>query len=109
MFTFRTIFGAVALAGILASCAPPPPEPIAPEPTYNKYGEAIVASCRPSNQAISATHPDWLPICEPEGCRPGTEPTGAFSAPNVPICRPIKDDGPNGRQPATGGNFISAP
>lgn len=97
-----TRFSAFAACGMLVLSACAQPEPVAPEPIYDKYGNEV-AECRPADQPVSATFPSYLPICAPE-CPPGQTPgTAAAGAPLV--CVPMhQDDGdqPDGRQSPTG-------
>jgi hypothetical protein len=57
---------------VLQACAPKP-EPILPEPIFDKYGEAVGTDlvCRPQRQPVSPNYPERLPICEQQ-CPPGT-------------------------------------
>jgi hypothetical protein len=90
-------FFACSFALVLASCAPKP-QPIQPEPMYDKYGAVIVTEeCRPSTQPISPNFPDRLPICEEE-CAPGTIPNPQFTAAaatRVPQCIPVNEGSDN--------------
>jgi hypothetical protein len=76
---------------VLAACAPKP-EPIVPEPVYDKFGrlEAVCISDSEIRDPNSTLPP--LPRCE-DRCDPGERPT--FTAPGQwPICTPIpRDDG----------------
>lgn len=94
----------VAFAGLAAAvvaCAPREPEPIVPEPVYNKYGEAI-AECRPREQQLSSVYLPDLPICE-ELCKEVDRPQVNTNVPGVPpfICPPLPPqyEGGNGGQP----------
>ena len=76
---------------VLAACAPQP-EPIVPEPIYDKFGrlEAVCVSdaeIRDPNNTLPR-----LPRCE-DRCDPGERPTFTVAG-QWPICTPIpRDDG----------------
>ena len=91
----------IVAAVLLASCAPKP-EPILPEPVYDKYGNAVIEECRPSSQPVSPNYPERLPICQ-ETCAPGTMPNpNATAARTLPQCVPIPPDEDNNRTPQRG-------
>lgn len=98
-----------AIIGIgLAGCAPAPaPQPIMPEPIYDKFGYAEVGGpvCIPSGQTQTpgTTYNPNLPTCESR-CPPGTQLDGrqssATHANSVrPLCVPIPRDSSTDRQP----------
>jgi hypothetical protein len=88
-------FAAIAVGTILASCAPKP-EPIMPEPVYDKYGTIVVNECRPSTVPVSPNYPERLPICEEE-CPPGTmQNPNANASPTLPQCIPINEGSDGG-------------
>jgi hypothetical protein len=95
-----TRLNALAACGILvlAACAQPEPEPVTPEPIFDKYGNAV-SECRPADQPVSTAYPAYLPICAPE-CPPGQQP-GTTAAGQPLVCVPIRRED-NGDQP-TGG------
>ena len=92
----RTILSAacgIAAILVLASCASKP-EPIKPEPIFDKYGNSVGDVCRDGRQSYSPNDPrSRLPICE-DSCEEGYTP-GA----NYEICVPITQ-----RQGGDGGN-----
>ncbi|MDH3263186.1 MAG: hypothetical protein OEM24_04240 [Paracoccaceae bacterium] len=88
---------------VLAACAQP--EPVAPEPVYDKYGNEV-AECRPADQPVSTNYPSYLPICVPE-CPPGEQ--SASTAAGAPlVCVPLHQDG-NDRPPQTGQGTAGIP
>jgi hypothetical protein len=91
-FTLKAI-AAVSIGLVLASCAPKP-QPIMPEPVYDKYGAVITTNeCRPSDMPISPNYPERLPVCEQE-CPPGTQRgVNTVAAAGIPQCVPIPNEG----------------
>ena len=89
----HTAIGLLSVTVLLAACAPKP-DPIMPEPVYDKYGAAIITeqSCRPAQQSINANYPERLPLCE---CDPGQELSTQSIAAGRPQCGPIRDEGGN--------------
>ncbi len=60
---------ALGFAAILGACAQPEPVPIAPEPIFNKYGEAT--GCIDADGrivGINSTVPEETNPCEPPEC-----------------------------------------
>lgn len=85
-------FAAIALVG----CAAPAPEPIMPEPVYDKFGNAEYSGqvCVPAGQTRLTAAQQQLPTCESR-CAPGTQLDGRQSAAThavsrEPICVPIR-------------------
>lgn len=84
-------FAAISLGLVLASCAPKP-EPIMPEPVYDKYGAITINECRPSTVPVNPNYPARLPICKE--CPSGTQPNpNAVASPTLPQCVPIPEGG----------------
>lgn len=74
----------------LSACTAPAPEPIRPEPVYNKYGRAVGASC-PSGTTV-ATGSNGEDICVPPGDGGCTDPGAQSSNSSLP-CPPYGGDG----------------
>lgn len=99
-FTHLNAFAGCGLL-VLAACAQPEPvRVVAPEPVFDKYGNAV-SECRPADQPVSATFPSTLPVCQPE-CPPGQTVAGAAPTYCVPIPGREGGDDPSGRRSPTG-------
>ena len=60
---------ALGFAAILGACAQPEPVPIAPEPIFNKYGEATACIDEGGRiTEISPTYTEQTNPCEPPEC-----------------------------------------
>lgn len=94
MRIFGTAAGLLGALVIVASCSAPAPEPIAPEPIYDKYGNQIIGGggqqCRDGRQSYSPNDARaGLPICE-NSCQQGYAVTAARME-----CVPIQRGGDN--------------
>lgn len=90
-------FAASALL-VLSACSQP--EPVQPQPVYDKYGNAIGGECRPADQPVSPNYPSYLPVCE-TSCPPGQQSTASTAAGQL-ICVPIPrdDNDPDPQRPS---------
>lgn len=97
------VVGTFAL--LLASCAPQP-EPIVPDPVYDKFGrlEAVCVSDADLRDPSYIPPLRPLPRCE-DRCVPGERPTFTVAG-QWPICTriPERDDAPPPRQRIPGAN-----
>lgn len=77
--------------GLVAACAPRP-DPIVPEPTYDKFGrlEAVCVSDAERRDPTYVASIRELPRCE-DRCDPGEQPTFTTRG-QWPICVPRPDD-----------------
>lgn len=80
---------AIVAALLVASCAPKP-DPVIPDPIYDKFGRLEAVCVRDDEQRDPNSTLPPLPRCE-DRCDPGERPT--FTAPGQwPICTRIPED-----------------
>jgi len=96
MFVEKKSVCIIGFVAILGACAQPEPEPIAPEPIYNKYGEAT--GCRSADGQITGINSNYAGRenpCVPEDCVDGY--IAGTQTPCVPTYRDPQDgDRPTG-------------
>ncbi len=112
MQTFGIATLSIGFLVLVTACAPPAPEPILPEPVFDKYGNEIISgggqvcrdgsdqgqSTRSPTHVASPNRPGGLPICD------GSCPGGQVRSQDRMYCVPTGDGGDDSDRPNQGGN-----
>jgi hypothetical protein len=88
MLRLHVLSSAIVAALVVASCAPKP-EPIVPEPIYDKFGHLEAVCVNDDEQRNPNSTLPQLPRCE-DHCDPGQQPTFTVRG-QWPICTPIRE------------------
>jgi hypothetical protein len=81
---FKVLAVGVLGATLLAACAPKAPPPIAPEPIYDKYGNAIYTEGGQNGGCEAGYYPGANNVCVPYDRQNGGEPNQPTGRPNTP-------------------------